>query len=96
MVLHPDMTRRSVLAGLLSTTASGAFAAEQGKPPSFQTAERSSRSFGRPGSRHRLVLEAHDVTASELTVDRYFEHREVACMSVNLKPGSDRPDVLRA
>ncbi len=40
MVLHPDMTRRAVLGGLLAATASRAIAAGPDSPPAFDGARR--------------------------------------------------------
>ena len=40
MVLHPDVTRRAVLGGLLAATASRASAAGPDSPPSFDGARR--------------------------------------------------------
>src|SRR5260221_6416638 len=41
-----------------------------------------------------LDLEVDDVTTSELAIDSEIEHGEVACASLDLQLGPDRPDML--
>jgi hypothetical protein len=44
--------------------------------------------------RNVLDLETDDITASELAVDGEIEHGEIACSTLDLQLGADRPDML--
>src|SRR5450631_1263465 len=47
-----------------------------------------------PTGRDILDLEGDDIAATQLAIDSQIEHRQVACQSLDLQLGPDRPHVV--